>query len=100
MLPMLCDSISAGGEYRPTSAPTPFATLCACPNPPSRAFVPNEEKPMPKEASVETVAVKMAPSLVAAIDELAQRQHRTRSDVLRQGAIRELEAGGLCLVTR
>jgi metal-responsive CopG/Arc/MetJ family transcriptional regulator len=41
---------------------------------------------------LEVVVVKMAPSLVAALNELARRQYRTRSDIVRQCVLREIEA--------
>lgn len=41
------------------------------------------------------VAVKVDEGLVKAIDVLAERQHRSRSDVIRQGVLKELEAHGL-----
>jgi metal-responsive CopG/Arc/MetJ family transcriptional regulator len=40
----------------------------------------------------EVVAVKMPKHLIEAMDALAERQYRTRSDVLRQGALREVMA--------
>ena len=53
----------------------------------------NEPRPQ-----VEIVTVKMPQSFVAAIDELAARQFRSRSDILRQGLLKELQANGLCPV--
>jgi TRAP-type uncharacterized transport system substrate-binding protein len=44
---------------------------------------------------VEIVTVKMPQSFVAAIDDLAARQFRSRSDIIRQGLLKELEANGL-----
>jgi len=46
----------------------------------------------------EVVAVKVDEGLVKAIDVLAQRQFRSRSDIIRQGVLRELEAYGICAV--
>jgi Arc/MetJ-type ribon-helix-helix transcriptional regulator len=46
----------------------------------------------------ETVAVRIDPRLVDAIDTVADRQFRTRSDIIRQGVLKELEAHGICAV--
>ena len=50
-------------------------------------------KPTKKAA---TVTLKVPEGLVAAIDILSERQYRSRSDIIRQGLLRELEANGLC----
>jgi Ribbon-helix-helix protein, copG family len=50
---------------------------------------------MRKVRKVETVALRMDESLVSAIDTLAERQFRSRSDIIRQGTLRELESNGL-----
>ena len=50
----------------------------------------------PSKDEVEVVAVKMPRTLVSALDALAERQYRSRSDILRQAALRELESNGLC----
>ena len=49
-----------------------------------------------KDNTTEVVSVKMATSLLHAIDALAQRQYRSRSDIVRQSVLRELEANGIC----
>jgi predicted transcriptional regulator len=46
----------------------------------------------------EVVAFKAEEALAQAIDELARRQFRTRSDIIRQGILKELEAHGICAV--
>ena len=43
----------------------------------------------------EIVAVQIDPRLVAAIDTIADRQFRTRSDIIRQAVLKELEACGV-----
>jgi metal-responsive CopG/Arc/MetJ family transcriptional regulator len=45
---------------------------------------------------VEVVAVKMPQTLIRAIDDLAARQFRSRSDIVRQGLLKELQANGVC----
>ena len=69
-------------------------------NPVAGFCLPHKERlaPMQRKENPETVAVKMPSTLVAAIDTLAKRQYRSRSDILRQGVIRELELNGLCPV--
>ena len=52
-------------------------------------------RPMTK-AAPETLAVRIDPRLVAAIDTVADRQFRTRSDIIRQAVLKELEACGVC----
>ena len=47
----------------------------------------------------EIVAVKVDEGLVRAIDALADRQFRSRSDIIRQGVLKELEANGICAVS-
>jgi predicted transcriptional regulator len=47
-----------------------------------------------------TIALKIDPNLLAAIDALAERTFRSRSEILRQSAIRELESHGLVAVPR
>ena len=47
----------------------------------------------------EIVAVKVDEGLVRAIDALADRQFRSRSDIIRQGVLKELEAHGICAVS-
>jgi metal-responsive CopG/Arc/MetJ family transcriptional regulator len=51
-----------------------------------------------KEAP-EVVVVKMPPALVAVLDEIATREFRSRSDVLRQ-SLRHyaLQSGGFCTI--
>jgi predicted transcriptional regulator len=44
----------------------------------------------------ETVAVRIDPRLVNAIDVIAERQFRTRSDIIRQAVLKELESCGVC----
>jgi predicted transcriptional regulator len=44
----------------------------------------------------EIVAFQVDEALAAAMDQLAQRQFRSRSDIMRQALLRELEANGLC----
>ena len=51
----------------------------------------------PKNTPRETVAVRIDPRLVDAIDTVADRQFRTRSDIIRQAVLKELEACGVCL---
>ena len=51
---------------------------------------------MNKAKEVETVVCKMRAPLVAALDALAERQYRSRSDIVRQAVLKELEAQGLC----
>ena len=46
----------------------------------------------------EIVAVQVDEKLAQAMDILAARQFRSRSDIIRQGVIKELEANGLCPV--
>jgi metal-responsive CopG/Arc/MetJ family transcriptional regulator len=48
--------------------------------------------PKKPQDNFELVAVKMPKPLIEAVDTLAERQYRTRSDVIRQGALRELAA--------
>jgi len=43
----------------------------------------------------EIVAFKVEEVLAQAMDELARRQFRTRSDIIRQGVIKELQAHGI-----
>ena len=42
------------------------------------------------------LVIKAEDSLVAAIDTLAERQFRSRSDIIRQATLKELEQNGLC----
>lgn len=51
---------------------------------------------MKQTTKKELVAVKIDPRLVSELDSLAQRQFRSRSDVIRQALLRELQANGLC----
>jgi metal-responsive CopG/Arc/MetJ family transcriptional regulator len=46
----------------------------------------------------EIVAVQVDEGLLKALDALAGRQFRTRSDIIRQGLLKELEAQGICPV--
>jgi metal-responsive CopG/Arc/MetJ family transcriptional regulator len=43
-----------------------------------------------------TIALKINTTLLAAIDVLAERTFRSRSEILRQAAIKELEQNGIC----
>ena len=56
------------------------------------------KRPPPKRRG-EVIAVQVNEGLVKAMNALAERQHRSRSDIIRQAALRELEANGLCAVT-
>jgi metal-responsive CopG/Arc/MetJ family transcriptional regulator len=47
-----------------------------------------------------TIALKIQPNLLEAIDTLAERTFRSRSEILRQAAIKELENNGLVAVPR
>jgi metal-responsive CopG/Arc/MetJ family transcriptional regulator len=47
-----------------------------------------------------TIALKIQPSLLEAIDLLAQRTFRSRSEIMRQAMIKELEQNGLVAVPR
>jgi metal-responsive CopG/Arc/MetJ family transcriptional regulator len=49
-----------------------------------------------KDNTAEVISVKMAAPLLHAIDALAERQFRSRSDIVRQSVLRELEQNGLC----
>jgi metal-responsive CopG/Arc/MetJ family transcriptional regulator len=51
---------------------------------------------MRRTKKLEIVALKVDERLVKAIDTLADRQFRSRSDIIRQGVLKELEANGLC----
>jgi metal-responsive CopG/Arc/MetJ family transcriptional regulator len=42
------------------------------------------------------VAITIAPALIEAIDEVAKRQFRSRSAVIRQAVLHELEKEGVC----
>jgi predicted transcriptional regulator len=42
------------------------------------------------------VVLQVSTSVVAAIDEVALRQERSRSDFIRQAVLRELELQGCC----
>ena len=46
------------------------------------------------------IQAKVDPKLVATIDILCERQFRTRSDIIRQGLLKELEAHGLAPFVR
>jgi metal-responsive CopG/Arc/MetJ family transcriptional regulator len=46
----------------------------------------------------EIVTAQVDEKLVQAMDVLGERQFRSRSDIIRQGVIKELEANGLCPV--
>ena len=50
-------------------------------------------------AKKQLVAVQVSPELLSTVDKLAARQFRSRSDVIRQALLRELEAQGVCPVT-
>ena len=47
-----------------------------------------------------TIALKIQPNLLEAIDALAERTFRSRSEILRQAAIKELENNGLVALPR
>jgi metal-responsive CopG/Arc/MetJ family transcriptional regulator len=47
-----------------------------------------------------TIGLKIDLNLLAAIDALAERTFRSRSEILRQAAIKELDANGLVAVPR
>jgi metal-responsive CopG/Arc/MetJ family transcriptional regulator len=47
-----------------------------------------------------TIALKINTSLLEAIDTLAERTFRSRSEILRQAAIKELENNGLVAMPR
>ena len=47
-----------------------------------------------------TTALEIQPNLLEAIDTLAERTFRSRSEILRQAAIKELENNGLVAVPR
>lgn len=47
-----------------------------------------------------TIALKIAPNLLEAIDTLAERTFRSRSEILRQAAIKELDQHGLVAVNQ
>jgi predicted transcriptional regulator len=49
----------------------------------------------PNLRKVETIAFKADQALAQAMDELAKRQFRSRSDIVRQGVLKELEANGI-----
>ena len=51
----------------------------------------------PKTGS-ELIQAKVDSKLLEIIDNLAKRQFRTRSDIIRQGLLKELEAHGICPV--
>jgi hypothetical protein len=63
-----------------------------------RGFLLGRETMKPRKVE-KTVACKMEQTLVEAIDVLAERQFRTRSDVIRQAALRVLAENGICPVT-
>jgi metal-responsive CopG/Arc/MetJ family transcriptional regulator len=44
------------------------------------------------------IALHMSPTLIEAVDTLAERQFRSRAEVIRQSIIKELELHGLCPV--
>jgi metal-responsive CopG/Arc/MetJ family transcriptional regulator len=50
------------------------------------------------KSKTETIACKMPQNLVEAIDTLAERTFRSRSDILRQAAMKELEANGIVAI--
>ncbi|MGZ8415612.1 MAG: ribbon-helix-helix protein, CopG family [Methyloceanibacter sp.] len=52
----------------------------------------------PAKNALEVLAVRCDPRLLAAIDTVAERQFRTRSDIVRQAVLRELEAHGIFAV--
>ena len=51
-----------------------------------------------KPAKKQLLAVSCSTELLAAIDQIAAREMRSRSDVVRQAMLRELEAKGICLM--
>jgi hypothetical protein len=53
---------------------------------------------MKRPRKAEVVAFKVEEVLAEAMNELARRQFRTRSDIIRQGVLKELEAHGICAV--
>ena len=53
---------------------------------------------MKAKSKTELLQAKVDPKLVEAVDVLCERQFRTRSDIIRQGLLKELEANGLCPV--
>jgi hypothetical protein len=53
---------------------------------------------MKLKSKTELVQAKIDHKLVEAGDVLCERQLRTRSDIIRQGILKELEANGLCPV--
>jgi predicted transcriptional regulator len=48
-----------------------------------------------KKSKKQLMAVQVPPAVIEAIDTLAERQHRTRSEFVRQALIAELEKQGL-----
>ena len=42
------------------------------------------------------IAITIAPALIEAVDKMAARQFRSRSEVIRQAVLRELEKEGMC----
>ena len=44
------------------------------------------------------IALHISPTLLNAVDQLAERQFRTRADLIRQSILKELEAHGICPV--
>ena len=50
---------------------------------------------MKAKSKTELLQAKVDPKLVEAVDVLCERQFRTRSDIIRQGLLKELEANGL-----
>jgi Ribbon-helix-helix protein, copG family len=52
------------------------------------------------EDMTKTINLKVNASLLEAIDTLAERTFRSRSEILRQAAIKELESNGLVAVPR
>jgi predicted transcriptional regulator len=52
----------------------------------------------PTKNAQEILAVRCDARIVAAIDEIATRQFRSRSDIVRQSILKELSAQGLCPV--
>jgi hypothetical protein len=56
------------------------------------------DQPKTRRLKAEVVAFKVEEVLAQAMDELARRQFRTRSDIIRQGVLKELEAHGIYAV--
>jgi metal-responsive CopG/Arc/MetJ family transcriptional regulator len=53
-------------------------------------------KPVKMKQSKQLLAVSVSTSLVAAVDSLAARKFQSRSEVVRQALLAELERQGVC----